>query len=364
MSIVNTLCNILYALVDYIANHGGFGDDKTLNQADETSTLLSIDGGKSKASVDLDFLRMSNKKPTFLQRNPNQLTSLFGKLFVFAYVWAFGSNFDCKPDDQPDLDASRGSSIPNIINTFDTFVRDLFESDLSLGVRLPSGNNLITNYYVDLDKGQFVPWENLVPSTAALIEKHVANQVAISDTSNTLDDPSPNAHDIESRALVTTVDTVQYGFIMSLLALNQQPVLLTGSTGVGKTALILDVLKRLSQEGGTGTAAGTILGAVLATGGSSILESIVDTTTSGKESRRKKLVYVSQLQFSAQTSATRTRQLIQSKLIKRGRDVLGAKPGKKVHFLFHSRSCLKSVPKSAPDLYENNSGNDLPRNAV
>lgn len=285
---------------------------------------------------DYYFAQLSSKKQNYLDKNPSQLPQLLAKLYVFAYVWAFGGNFNCPSDEtMADIETSSSSShsvqsdAGNARNTFDNFVRELFEADKSLGVRLPAGNNSLYNYYVDLEKGQFALWENLVPSTEALIEKHVANHIAISDTANTLDDPMPNISEVESRALIPTVDSVQYSFIISLLALSNKPVLLTGDTGVGKSALIRDVMSRLSQEGGAGTSPGTILGAVLSSGGSSLLDSIVESS-SGKDGRRRKTVFVSQMQFSAHTSTLRTKELIESKLVKRGRDTLGAKPGKKV----------------------------------
>ena len=39
------------------------------------------------------------------------------------------------------------------------------------GVRLPTGNRSIFSYFIDMETGNFVPWDVLVPSTKSLIEK-------------------------------------------------------------------------------------------------------------------------------------------------------------------------------------------------
>ena len=43
------------------------------------------------------------------------------------------------------------------------------------------------------------------------------------------------------------VDTVRYSFLMTLLLLNKNPVLLTGESGVGKSAIIKHTLNRLEK---------------------------------------------------------------------------------------------------------------------
>ena len=327
-------------MIDYIGKKGGFGEVQGVVSDTNIATVTTPDLlPRSSSSHEFSFTNLNSKKQNLLEKNPSLLPQLFSKVFVFAYVWAFGGNFNCPSEETAtDIESlsqgsqSHASDAGNARISFDSFVRDLFESNHSFEVYLPKGNTSLYNYYIDLEKGQFTVWENLVPSTEALIEKYIANQIAISDTINALDDPMPNIDEIETRSLIPTLDSVQYSFIVSLLALNNRPVLLTGDTGVGKSALLHDVLNRLSQEGGAGTGPGTILGSVLSHGGSSILESIVETS-SGTDIRRKKTIFVSKMQFSAHTSMYMTRKLIESKLIKRGRDTLGAKPGKKVSLL-------------------------------
>jgi hypothetical protein len=88
----------------------------------------------------------SSDAPTkyYLQRNPQQLPALLGKLFVFAFTWSMGGNF--KRQDDMDDDSARlamsgrpadPSAKPEIIidiaSDFDNFVRELFEVEPPLG---------------------------------------------------------------------------------------------------------------------------------------------------------------------------------------------------------------------------------------
>ena len=47
-----------------------------------------------------------------MQRNPGNLTILFGKLFVFAYTWSYGGSF--KRQDEMDDDGGKRDSKWNI----------------------------------------------------------------------------------------------------------------------------------------------------------------------------------------------------------------------------------------------------------
>lgn len=342
LSIVSTLCNIISGFVEIINGQGGFTVGGSPNTAEDGGELSETTSAKTVTFAEDSDHDVHARKLSYIQRNPSQLLSFLGKVFVFAYTWAFGGNLRSQnviEDD--DAGDNFTKDAPPVWQLFDTLVRDLFEIDTPIGVRLPPGNDSIANYYIDMESGQFALWSNLVPPTRALIAKAVSNQFAISDTLNTLDDPPPLRNQIEiDRSLVPTVDTVRYAFLIALMALNGQPVLLTGETGVGKSALIQDTLVRLSQAGGTGTSTGTILGAVFRTGGKNLIDSIIDMTSSEtvKGDVRGSEVVFHSMHFSAYTSSSKAQRFIESKLVKRGRDVLGPRPGKKV--------CLILVPRS------------------
>ncbi|KAI8430876.1 hypothetical protein MSG28_001009 [Choristoneura fumiferana] len=89
--------------------------------------------------------------------------------------------------------------------------------------------------------------------------------------------------------LVPTIDTVRYGYLFEKLLGAGKPVMFTGSTG--KTCIAAEILNRMSATG----------------------------------------VYIPViLNFSAQTSSTRTQEVIELRLDKRPRKALGAPLGKKV----------------------------------
>lgn len=91
--------------------------------------------------------------------------------------------------------------------------------------------------------------------------------------------------------LVPTVDTIRFGYVMERLIYVNYPVLFTGLTGVGKSVIAKDVLDKLYETG-----------------------NFVPITIS----------------FSAQTSSLRTQEILELKLEKRKKTLLGAPLGKRV----------------------------------
>lgn len=74
----------------------------------------------------------------YLQKNPNNLLNILGKLYVFAYTWSVGGNFSRQEDmDEDDMGSRRGQDKGekelNICNEFDNFMRELFEVEPPLG---------------------------------------------------------------------------------------------------------------------------------------------------------------------------------------------------------------------------------------
>ena len=54
--------------------------------------------------------------------------------------------------------------------SFDMFVRDLFDLPSPYGVRLPSMVHNAMAYYFDIDSGQFITWDTLVPTTSSYVD--------------------------------------------------------------------------------------------------------------------------------------------------------------------------------------------------
>nr|XP_029531899.1 dynein heavy chain 14, axonemal [Oncorhynchus nerka] len=256
MSIVMTVCSILGALINFMQGNGGLG----LN----LETLSEEDIGKTSADNESTGKGEDNK--WFLQKNPEKLTILLGKLFVFSYAWAVGGvlNHVDDYDESPSATKDKSCHLVNVAHAFKNLIHKLFEG-APCGVSLPAGNRLIFNYFVDLQTGAFVPWDELVPSTESLIRKGL-NTSSGSESlqlggalgeSNTTDTTS-----FLRSGPICSNDTVRYSFLMSLLLLNKQPVLLTGDSGVGKTLLIQSILKKLQRDGGEMVNQGTMLGQV------------------------------------------------------------------------------------------------------
>ncbi|KAJ8308273.1 hypothetical protein KUTeg_013147 [Tegillarca granosa] len=233
----------------------------------------------------------------------------------------------------------------NICNEFDNFMHELFEVEPPLGVRLPTGNRTIYSYFIDMESGNFVPWDALVPTTKSLIEKGAV--ITIGETMGVSGDHRKKREETD---ITPTVDIVRFSFLTGLLLLNKHPVLITGESGVGKSAIINYMLERLKKEGGTTTKSGTVIGDVLSYSDkhASLLENISNLTKFGDdeedEESKKNIDFLlgtakpkptigiisSVIQFSAQTTSSRLQSLIMHKLIKKGRDTLGAPKGKKV----------------------------------
>ena len=138
--------------------------------------------------------------------------------------------------------------------------------DNQFDFQLGSGGDLFS-YYVDLKQRRMDLWEKIVP-------KFIYNKT------------TPYFE-----MLVPTIDSVRYGYLMEKLLTVRRSVLFTGETGVGKSVIARALLLDVSE----------------------------------------KADYVPVfLNFSAQTSSKRTQEMIEAKLEKRRKNVLGAPKNKKM----------------------------------
>ncbi|XP_073398257.1 dynein axonemal heavy chain 6 [Dendrobates tinctorius] len=135
--------------------------------------------------------------------------------------------------------------------------------------KLPTSGDL-WSVYMDYDTRRLDPWERIIPSF-----KYNSNVPFF-------------------EMLVPTTDTVRYGYLMEKLLAVKHSVLFTGTTGVGKSVVARGLLNSIQEEAG----------------------------------------YVSvYINFSAQTSSARTQEIIESKLEKKRKTILGA-PGNKRVIIF------------------------------
>ncbi|XP_068444624.1 dynein axonemal heavy chain 6 isoform X2 [Clinocottus analis] len=136
----------------------------------------------------------------------------------------------------------------------------------NINVKLPKHETL-WSAYMNFNHKRLEPWDNIIPSF-----KYEREQPFF-------------------EMLVPTADTVRYGYLMEKLLSVRRSVLFTGSTGVGKSVVARGLLNSI------------------------------------QESADYLPVYIN---FSAQTSSARTQEIIESKLEKKRKNVMGAPGNKKL----------------------------------
>lgn len=132
--------------------------------------------------------------------------------------------------------------------------------------RLPPGNDLWA-VFMGTHEHRLEPWMKIIPNFA------YNKDMPFFET------------------LVPTIDTVRFGYVMERLMYVNYPVLFVGDTGVGKSVIAKDVLNKLYET-----------------------NLFVPVT----------------INFSAQTSSLRTQEILELKLEKKKKTLLGAPLGKKV----------------------------------
>ncbi|KAG1666392.1 hypothetical protein FOA52_006501 [Chlamydomonas sp. UWO 241] len=185
-----------------------------------------------------------------------------GYIFAHCAVWAFGGNLH-----------------PSSIDIFDAFARSLFDGTANF----PGGSGTVFDYRLDASRNfGLCTWHDLVPAFTYAPKAPFAS------------------------LLVHTVDTVRVAAMLETCLSVGRPLLLSGATGVGKSAVMIDVLERLSR----GTSLSMMGRAGGDTGGASYLPVV--------------------LNFSAQTSSHATQALVESRLEKKRRQLWGAPAGKQL----------------------------------
>nr|XP_056709345.1 dynein axonemal heavy chain 14 [Euleptes europaea] len=306
----------------------------------------------------MELSKKSREQSWFWQKQPSKLFVLLGKLFIFAFTWAFGGIL--RREDEHEGETLIGINttnvdLANLTRDFNFLVRDIFENQPPANIQFPSGDRTAFDYFVDLQTGEFVTWGEIVPSTQYLIQQETADH---SDSSNS--DPKTDGNQ-ETKpaplAFIPNIDTIRYTFLTSLLLVNKHPVLIIGDSGSGKTAMIHNMLGRLQKQGGLHIKMGTILGEVFfhsETKRASFAKNFGDQLRSPLKSRTSmkdtdsavnlkgmpdpdnphpehtKDAVVNILQFNAHTSAAQTQALILQKLVLKSKDVLGALRSKQV----------------------------------
>ncbi|XP_052080869.1 dynein axonemal heavy chain 7-like isoform X1 [Mytilus californianus] len=203
------------------------------------------------------------------QMEEREIMSWLESIFFFGFTWSIGAS--CSDDGRV---------------RFDKLLRELISGGMSEDTRLKLS-------LAELVEPPMKPYLNPFPPKGKIydyrfVKDGAGKWVAWSET---IKDSPPIPKDITfNEIIVPTVDTVRYEVLMSMLVHHQKPCLFVGPTGTGKSVYITDfLLNKLDKE------------------------------------RYKPNV----VNFSAQTSANQTQNIIMSKLDKRRKGVYGPPMGKK-----------------------------------
>nr|XP_048295519.1 dynein axonemal heavy chain 14 [Myodes glareolus] len=346
VSVIMTLCRILDALFEFM--HIKRGAAKSDDEMDDTFIT-------EKRAVKVKFKNTEKRyyrdeNAWYLEKNPEKLTVMIQKIFVFAFTWAFGGVLKREDQHEEDLlfrSSFEPDSLAEVTYNFDNLVHDLFEeeSERDGGINLPGGERSIFGYFVDLQNCEFMPWSDLVPSAQTIIQKGTS---LLTDFKGSSDSVLRMKECGEYVNYTATRDTVCLSFLMSLLLKNSYPVLLTGDSGVGKTIAISEMLDKLEGRGTFDIKFGSILGKVLlhneikrsslrqninilisetykaALGGFDHSTKKVEIKTDETPVKNDKGIIVSTINFTTNMTAAKAKELILRKLVRRTKDILGA----------------------------------------
>ncbi|XP_069340704.1 dynein axonemal heavy chain 14 isoform X1 [Eulemur rufifrons] len=344
ITIVITLCRILDAFFEFMSDYGGFG------QGYELSDASAKEMNSQEVSVQFRDREKRDGNTWFLEKNPGKLAVMIQKLFVFAFTWAFGGTLNREDEHKADMlfcPSFKSDSLAKVTYDFGQLVHELFGNNSQVGINLPTGEHSIFEYFVDIQQCEFVLWSDLVPSDQTLIQRGTSLLSVHQGSGENLLKITEYREGVN---YTPTRDTTCLSFLMSLLLKNSCPVLLTGDSGVGKTAAINQMLEKLEGPGAFDIKYGSILGEVLlyneikksrflkqninilisetqkAASGSldnSKNPEVITDESSFKDNKNKGIT-VSTINFGTNTTAAKTKEMILKKLIRRTKDTLGA----------------------------------------
>lgn len=327
LNVLNCMFALISAFIEFFEKNGGFGDNgQPLNE--ETNKVAVKKRSKQKDEDDTGPVKFETtatvQNQYFLHRNPKLLQALIIKVYIFSYIWGFGGVLKREDNAEDDNIINQKSHVKSnfdsLTHEFDEMLRELFEKNIKYGIYMPPNSKPVFDFFLDVTSGNFIEWNSLVQNVDSLI-RQTSNSRSVS-TDNTID----------------TIDSIRFTFLSALLLMGKKSVIITGSSGIGKTVVIENMLKRLAITGFS-MKPNTILGDVFNYSNksksnflnnvSSMFSEENQETMGNKKNKSDDLsVIANTIQFSAQTTSAKFLTMFTSKLFKKGLNTLGAPKNK------------------------------------